>query len=633
MTFNGKIYSVIGVMPPGVYYPSGAEFWLEMPRAQEASTAGPEWVRALLELRPGDTQPRVKAQLDGMLDGFAAEYDGRRADFDFRLESLIPRGHPPRGATLFAGLISFTILLVACLNLANLMLARGLGRRRELAVRMALGAGRAAIVRHVLVEGAILTTLGGSWGVVLSVWGVKLAEGHMPAMIRQMGFTAPHLSWRVVAIGIAVTAATILISGAAPSLHALRANVADAMKDGGGGATGRPSRLYRLVVVAEIALALAVMIVAMVYVGEFGRDASFRFPYDAAHVLLGTVAPGKSCDSPASGDARSFWTHMTRRLRAVPGVRYAAAITTMYPRGQVVTSDQPGVPIERVLGRGMQLGYTVTTPDYFRVFGFSMIAGRDFEPGDADRGGVAIVNRELAKRLWPFTSPVGRLIKLGAASTADPWVRVVGVVGSVNTAGDSVNDDAPLLTVARPFGCMRATLAVRTGGPGAGPKVAGAVRNAVNAAVPGGGIVSEFRSPRADYDASLRIERTAMLAYLSCGLFALLLSAVGVYGVLNYAVGQRTREFAMRSALGAQSGHLIRIVARDAVEMVIGGTALGEVAALVVAVPMLRGSGSLAFAAALVAAEVVVICASLTACIAPVRRAMRADPVDLLRAT
>ncbi len=628
LTVSGRSYSVVGVMPPAVHYPSFGDVWMPMPKAQETSADG-SWVRALLVLKPGDTPARVKGQLDAMASQFALDYHADRADFDYRLESVVSPGHPPQGPALVAALVTALVLLVACLNLANLMLARGLGRRRELAVRMAIGASRAAIVRHVLVECGLIAILGGLWGILLSVWGVQLAEGHMPGMIRQLGFVTPHLSWRVLVIGIAVTGGTVLIAGLAPALNAARANVGDAMKDGGGSSTGRHSRLYGVVVVGEVAVALGVTIFSMIALVDYYRKATVHFSYDAEHVYDSAIQIGRRCDSSAAG--RNLWSDMARRLDAVPGVRAAALFTTNFPVQNAVTSDQPGIPEQRVLGRGLTLGYTVTTPDYFRVYNYPIVAGRDFQPGDADSGGVAIVNRALAKQMWPLMSPVGRLLKLGSSRSAAPWVRVIGVVGSREPGADSAGDDSPQLTVARPFSCSGATVAIRTAGTRR--DVGGAAYHVLRAATPPAGYVAEFRSSKEQYEAFLRNDRMTTLALVSCGLFALLLSAVGVYGVLSYAVGQRTREFAMRTALGARSPDLIRIVVRDALQMVLGGTALGGAVAVMIVAPNLRGSGSLSFAVALAGAEAVIVAASLAACIAPIRRAVRADPVDLLRST
>lgn len=625
LTYNGRTYSVIGVMPPSMHYPF-AGLWFAMPKANETSADGSPQGRALIRLRAGDTEARVKGQLDALAGEMATRYDGNRLDFDYRMDSLMPGKGRPSEYALLTAVVTALVLFVACLNLANLMLARGLARRRELAVRMALGANRGAIARHVLVECALLAGLGGAWGVLLSVWGVKLAEAHLPTAIRELGFHTPHVSWHVVGFGVLVTAATVLIAGLAPALHAARANVNDAMKDGGSSSTGRQSRLYRLVVVGEIAAALMVMIVAMFWVGLLHQESSFTFSYDAGRMLGGYVASRKVCDSSSAHE--QFWQDMTTRIAAMPGVRYAVATQTALPVHNIVTSDQPGTPIERPLGRGMSLGYTVTTAQYFRVYDFPIVAGRDFQPGDAMGPGVAIVNRELAAKLWPLMSPVGRLIKLGPAASNAPWVRVVGVVAPRTTAGDSTRDDTPLLTVARPLRCLSASLDVRTSGPPT--QVAAAVYHVVRVAVPPGAVVTEFRSPSAEYEAGLRVARLTTLLFVSLGAFALLLSAVGIFGVLNYAVRLRTREFAMRLALGARTPDILRIIVRDAMEMVLGGTAVGATASLVVGFEAFQDPHGFAVIA-LVAAEAVVIAVSLAACIGPVRQATRSDPVALLR--
>ncbi|MGH7670913.1 MAG: ABC transporter permease [Gemmatimonadaceae bacterium] len=629
LTFSGRTYSVIGVMAPAVNYPFNADLWLAMPRAQETSADGADWVHALVRLKPGDTRARVRTQLDAIAGQVALQYVADRSMFAYRLDPLVHgHGHPAAG-TMVAALVSILVLIVACLNLANLMLVRGLSRRRELAVRLALGSSRGAIMRHVFVEAGILSAIGGLWGVLLSVWGVKLAERHMPTMIRQLGFVTPHVSWRVVSVGVLVTAATMVIAGLAPAIHASRANVSDAMKDGGSASTGRRGRLYRLVVVAEIAVALVVMIGATFAMNTWRRESGVTFSYDAEHVVWADVRPRRSCDSLNA--RQQFWIDMTQRVAAVNGVRYAAAFATQFPLANRITSDQPGSPIQIVLGRGTSLGYTATTPDYFRVYGYPIVAGRDFEPGDGAGAGAAIVNRALAAKLWPFMSPVGRLLKLGPAASNAPWIKVVGVVGPQSTNPDSTDDGTPFLTVVRHLDCRSATVAARTTIPPT--RVSASVYHVVRAAVPSGGLVTEFRSPRVDYDEGLRMARLTTLMFVVFGAFAVLLSAMGVYGVLGYAVGQRHREFAMRTALGAQPPNIAHIVVREAMEMVLGGTALGAIGALIVAFSAFEGAHGFEGAVALVIAEVVVILASFAACIIPIRRAVCADPVELLRAT
>ncbi len=627
--FNGRTYSVIGVMPPAMHYPASADFWLAMPRARETSRDGADWVHALVRLKPGDTRSRILPQLGGIAGQIARQYSADPTMVAYRLDPLLPGHGRPDGGAIATAVISVLVLLVACLNLANLMLVRGLARRRELAVRLALGASRGAIMRHVFAEAGLLAVVGGLWGVLLSVWGVKLTESHMPTMIRQLGFVTPHVSWRVVAVGVVVTAATMIAAGLAPALHGSRANVSDAMKDGGGASTGRRGRVYRLVTVGEIAVALVVMIAATFALNVWRHDSHPIFPYDAEHVLSARVQPRRSCDS--LNGRQQFWLDMSHRVAAVGGVRYAAAFSTEFPMANQITSDQPGSPIQIVLGRGMSLGYTATTPDYFRVYGFPIVAGRDFEAGDAHGPGVAIVNRALAAKLWPFMSPVGRLLKLGPAASSAPWVEVVGVVGPEVADADSTWDGTPFLTVVRHLDCRAATVAARTTIPPA--RASGAVYRVVRAAVPAGGVVTEFRSPQAEYDEGLRVARLTTLLFVAFGAFAVLLSAVGVYGVLGYAVGQRLREFAMRTALGARTPDIAHIVVREAMEMVLGGTALGATGALIVAFPAFENAHGVEGAVALVVAEAVVVIASLTACIVPIRRAVRADPVELLRST
>ncbi len=629
LDFDGRTYSVIGVMPPAVYYPMAADFWLAMPRSEETSADGSALIRALVRLKPGDTPARVGSQLNALAGRIAAEHHSSRARFAYRLR-LLSEGHGhPAGSVIAAAVVSLLVLLVACLNLANLMLVRGLSRRREVAVRRALGASRAAIMRHVFAEAGVLATLGGGLGVLLSLWGVELATGHLPTTIRELGFVTPQVSWRVVLVGVLVTAATVIVAGLAPALNSAGTNVSAAMKDGSGSSTPRRAWAYRAVVAGEIAVALVVMIGATFAMEAWRRESLAVFPYDAAHVVSGGVILRKACHT-TTGPGR-FWEDMTQRVASVPGVTAAAAYMTAYSRGNVLTSDQPGIPLQTLAGANGSLGYTVATSGYFRTLGFPIVAGRDFQPGDAVGTGKAIVNRRLARELWPLVSPVGRLLKLGPVGSNAPWVEVVGVVGPARATPDSLFDGTPELTITRPLACQSATIAARLSvTPAVG---AMSVYHAVQAAIPAGSMVGDFRSPKEGYNEGLRVVRLSTVMSIVFGIFSVLLSAVGVYGVLGYAVGQRLREFAMRTALGARRPDIAGIVVREALEMVLGGTALGGTAALLIAYRVFQAAHGVEGAVALVVAEAVVVIASLAACIVPIRRATRADPVDLLRAT
>ena len=637
VSVNDVTYTVVGVMPPDAMNAVGGDVWVPLATAAGGGTDGLSMSEAIVRLNAGDTKVRVKGQLDALARRFAEDYRGESALFDYRIESVIPRGVKPGDLPMTFALVTWIMLVIACLNLANLMLARGLGRSREIAVRMAVGASGGAVIRYVFTECAVLATAGGLWGVLLSMWGVKLAEHHMPPQAAALRLTTPHLSWRMAAFGVAVTAATVLLAGLVPALRARRTNVNEAMKDGGGGSTGRPSRSYRYLVVGEIALALFVLV---------GTTSAFRLvrhmidhppSFADQHSLSAMAVPLAGTCKP--GDTLStFVADVAARARTVPGVELAAASATKRSVRSIVTSDQAGGdPVEAfalVRPGSTDPGYSLVTTDYFRLMGIPITAGRDFESGDIATG-AAIVNWRLAAKLWPFESPVGHLIKLGPAVSGAPWVRVVGVAGSrLRPPPDSAPDPTPDLSVVRRAGCMAATVTIRTTGDN--PATRGAFYHALRALVPVG-IVTEPRAPSDWYESNLATGRLYTMIFAAFGLFALALSTIGVYGVLNYAVGQRIREFATRIALGALMPDVFRIVMRDAVVMVLAGTGIGALFgmgfSILLASFAFNVRAPVADVWALVWAEGILMAVSIVACLGPARRAARADPLGIMRAT
>jgi putative ABC transport system permease protein len=633
LAFGGRTYRVIGVMGPDIRFPADADVWLAMPVEAAASVSTTARFQALVRLAPGETRAHADAALHGVAAQFAAAYASNHALFAFR---LLPLERKPRGAgdipdTTY--MITFLILLIACLNLANLLMARGLGRRREMAVRLALGASRWAIVRYVLTECTIIVVLGGAWGLLASLWGISFAQSRMPAKVAQLGFVAPRLSWHVLAFGLGVIGATVLVAGLIPAIRASRANVHDAMKDGGAGSTGRQSGLYRWLVIGEIAVALIMTVGGTSSLRLLARYSSVPFQFGSDDHLTASVTPSNATCREADSTSR-FADDMAMRVQVLPGVRFAAVDAKAIPQRDLVASDQSPEPIQLLIGENGVLGYDVVSPNYYQVNGVPIIAGRAFGAGDERSGGVAIVNQRTAAKLWPLQSPIGRLIRLGPARSDAPWIPVVGVSGvRYRSPTDStVVAEGPDLAVVRRIGCRRAELTVLARGND--PRTGIAVYHALRAAAPGA-LVTDVRSDKADFAAQLRWQGIVSALFVAFALFAIMLSTVGVYAILSYVVSLRLREFAMRRALGADAPEVRRLIGKQALEMVLMATGIGGVFAITLGILV----AAFVFrtrdidAIALTGAEAIVFAASLAACIGPVRQAMRADPVDLLRST
>lgn len=627
LVIAGVPHTVIGVMPATVNFPGGTDVWLSMPEDSVLAQNHVFAIEALLRLKPGITALRAKAQLDQLAARFAHQTGQKRSLFDYRVTSLKPEALPLRAFDFALGGVSLLVLLVACFNLANLMLARGLARGREIAVRKAVGANGAAIMRYVLAECGVLSVLGASWGIMLSLWGVSLTERFMPSQLAAFGFVAPHLSWRPVAFGIAATTATVFLIGLVPALRARRTDVNDAMKDGGSTSTGHAGRSYGALVITEVALSLVVLMAAGLLIRTAHWAATGKYwSYDVDHMLVANVAPDSA--SCVHGGAAMMLSEIAAHVSTVAGVRSVAASYWKRAPGGAVTSDAPGPTIWRNTP-----GYKIVSPGYSRTFGIGITEGRDFSPGDVVGPGVAIIDKVGAARLWPLQSPIGRMLKLGSASSNAPWVKIVGVTGSVN---DLAKPDAafaqPGVTVVMPSTCRGAVVYARVNGTDR--MTPAAIYHALVAALPGG-FVSTVRSPRTEYERTLQTRDLIAVLFSLIAVFSLALTTVGVYGVLSYTVGLRIREFAMRIALGAQTGDVFEIVWHDALVMILAGIAIGAFGALCFGY-LLRHNLPEQIAPtdviSLVGAEVVLLAAGLGACIAPVRRAMRADPVALLRA-
>lgn len=622
LTIGDETLPVIGVMPASMH---GPDLWRVMTSAAVQRSSA---LTALVRLRPGMTLAQVRAQLGALQAQMVKAYGEGPTPFRYRVDPVRPVPHGlPDYQTAMAG-AALLILLIACANLANLMLARGFTRKREVALRMALGANGRAVVRFVMAECAVLALIGGWLGVTMSVWGIDLLETRMPVQLLRVGFVA-HFSWRVVAFGVGATVATMLLFGLAPALRARRASVSDVLKDAAGTTTGRSRGLYSGLVVGEVALSLVVLMGSALMARAAYRVATYDFGVDASSVVSTMVSLPKHGKTPAGLDsAARFVSGVLARARSTAGVQIAATWTLSSPDGLFVTSDagdgRLSVPLR---------SYFVVSTGYFQAVGLGLKAGRLFEEGDLAGLGAAIVDEPTARRLWPGQSPLGHRIKLGAFQSKAAWVPVVGVVSHLTPMSvDPDAVDATEVYVARravnALG-LAPTLFARLdhNDPGA------AVR--LYRALSAGASITPIRSVMAGFRDEVNGRAFIAIVFGLFGLFALTLAAVGVYGVLSYSVGQRSREFAMRMALGAGRAEVVRMVMRDAAVMVLGGTAVGAVGALWAGKLLDHWLFNLnpMDAPSLIAAESVLVVVSLLACAAPAIRATRADPVELLRAT
>ncbi len=635
VTVGDETYPVVGVLPPELdatgFGDGRTLIWLPIPPALETQGDGGFWVESYVRTKAATSDTALERALAPIAQPFRDEYGTYGGNpFKYYVQSFLPS--PGRVTEIHEALAAaaFVVLLIACANVANLLVARVISRRRDIAVRMAVGASSRDIARFVVGEAAVLAVVGGAVGVLMSMWAMHYIEYQVGANVAALSGLTPRLSWRVLLFAIGVSAGTVMIVAWAAVLRARHTNVNDAMKSGAGGTTHRSGRLYRWLVVAELAMSLVVLMGAGLLLRAVSAVRGYDFGYDPNRVVFARVNnPWPAIKDSMMREAR--YHGVLAGVKAAQGVRAAAWMADKSPVGEILTSDVGGAEPKQEFMRS----FTVASPGLLSLMGVRVDRGRDFEPGDANTTGVAIVDDSTANALWPHMSPLGRVVKLGSESSAAPWVRVIGVARSVNLRFEHDPDLAGLPTIyvagAGLLGADR-QLVIRTD-RAEGAAMLGVLRY-LRTAIPGRDAM-HFQSWTQDFGNEVRERESVAFLFQAIGVFALLLSTIGIYGTLAYTGAQRTGEFAMRIALGATPREVWRLVVREALLLVLGGTAVGGFVAMLTATTIRRllYSVSPVDATALVAAEAILVTVSLAAAMGPAIRASRADPVELLRAT
>ena len=629
-------YNVIGVMPRGMHFPAN-DVWLPPGKLVGDSLLKPLGPYALVELRPGVTQETAQTELEVVADGLNAAV-APRIPTGFRLLAFTSRSG--MRSLVRAGSVMLlavgTVLLIACANLGTMLLARGMARRREIAIRIALGATRRVIAEQVLAECAIIVGTGIVLGGVLALWAVYLLPHFMTPYVPNLGDLAPIPSWRVFLFAVGIAAATVALAGALPALRAAAIDPSEPIKDGSG-ATGRVRDRYNPLIIVEVALSTSLLMTAAMFIIMVSRLVGFDFSYAAKQLQVASLNV-RTHDMPSDTAAELFYDDLVARARTLSGVRNAATARTEKPDGPIVLSEQ-GVNGPRWMNLS---GYRAVSPSYLSTLGIPIVDGRDFQAGD--RGietGVVIVDDSAARRLWPdLASPVGRMIKLGKSESKRPWLRVVGVARSAELLPRRDVDLPPEPQIYVVYGHDRdrtRDLVVRGDGEGGaeGQAALGVrIRHQIEATAPA------LRAPIVrrwleGYDNTRQSTGFLASIFTAFGGFGLILCGVGLYGVLAYTVSRRLRELATRIALGAQSRDVAQLVLYDATVTVLAGIGIGAFLALAAALPFADGMFKLRYelAFALVGAEAMLLGVAVLACLGPVRQAIRANPVEILRAS
>jgi predicted permease len=634
-------YVIIGVMPPQSGFQLGFDeaVFIPDPTPETAGAAVP-----LIRIAGGSLNTGlVQSQLNALARRWTQLYrQPTERPFVWRLRSLRPDPlalHDENRAMIGAAIC---VLLIACANVAALMLARGMVRRRDYALRLALGASRAEIGREVIVEVAVLAIVGCVAGGLIASWAVGLITRATPAQLHWQGFAQPQWSIRVLALSALAVLVSIAIAGGFPAWQASRTDPMGTLKESGGGTTGRAGTRFRWLVMAELALAMTLVMGASLMVKSARLMATYDFGYDARTLIKADVSLPRFYfngnrltfykDTLADSSKARLNTEILARLKALPGVRSVAKLGGCGLKKNVVTSDRT---VEGGAAAYVPGGCMFASAGLFATLGIPMTDGRDFIEGD-DASGAVVLSARTARKLFPHDRAVGRTLKIGDLASDAPWLPIVGVVSDRDLGFNPFPELGPDTTAQ-----VYAMLASTRGSLGEviirpQPRATGvelAVWKALRVTVPPHSIwhVAPWVE---SYQEGVRNERFLSLLFVLLGFASLLLGAAGLFSVISYIAGQRSREFAVRIALGASRPNILRLVMREALTMALGGTAVGAGLGMWAGFLLWKQMWGVypVDAGALIAGETTLLLVTMLACLVPALRATRANPVDVLRA-
>ncbi len=637
---NGETTEVVGVMPEGFAFPFDEEIWVP----HHIDVASLQWgdgrsVVVFGRLIEGATIDAARVELAAIAQRQAGAYPENNENVEFVIRPFEERFMPPEiRAVLWVMLAAtFGVLLIACVNVANLLLARATMRSKEVAVRTALGASRARVVRQMMIESLVLASAGGLLGVLLAIWGLNVYN-NVIAGIEKPYWIDPRIDVPMVVFAIAVTAVAAVAAGMLPALRATGVKIGDALSDEARGSSSlKLGRFSSLLVVTEIAVSAGLLVGAGFMVRSIVNLQNTDLGFDTENVLTGRVGLFET-EYPTLESRSQFYERLKQRLAEEPGV-LSAALGTNLPglgTGQFFIAVEGATyptdadyPIANT---------TAVTEDYFSTFGVEFLRGRDFGPLDLTEDGqkVAIVNQSFVDRHLPGGQALGRRVRLGNSGSERPWRTVVGVVPDMHVGGGTggIGDDLVIperLFVPRgALGASFMSFAIRTQGP---PEaMASTVRALVAELDPNLPVYDLYSLDRAISEATWAFGLFGGL-FAIFGAAALLLAAVGLYGVMAFSVAQRRQEMGIRMALGADRGSILRLVLGKGGKQLVFGITVGLLLGAAMVRPMQFILYGVEVGDPLVYVSIVVTLglAGLIACLLPARAATRTDPMVTMR--
>jgi len=631
LLLNNRPRVVIGVMPKGFQFPEVAEAWGPLALNTKLWTRTDHGLLSIARLKQGVTLEQAQAEMIQIASNIEAQNPVTNEGLSVSLASLRAGlvGDYKKALLILLGVVAF-VLLIACVNVANLLLARGAARQKEIAIRAALGANRKRIFRQLLTESLLLGLISGALGLMLALWGMDLLLTAIPIDIPfWMKF---DLDGRVLGFTAACSLLTGFVFGTAPALEASNPDLNETLKEGGrSGAGGGRHRLRSLLVVAEIALSLVLLVGAGLMMRSFMSLQQVNAGFNPDSVLTAYIAlPGAKYRPPEKRAA--FFSQLLESVRAIPGVQHAGSNSGLplggNNWGRSLTVE--GYPVLSV-GEAPAINHCVISPDYFAAMGIPILKGRDFDERDTrEAQKVTIIDERLAREYWPNEDPIGKRIRFGPPEDNEPWHTIVGVVREVKH--DRL-DASTRMSVYLPFAQMPiggSSLAIRSAGRP--ENITGAVRAQLRELDPDLPL-TQVRPMTEVVARSVWQPRLYTALFGVFAAVALILATVGIYGVMSYAVTQRTREIGLRMALGAQKQDVLKLVVGHGVLI----TAIGIGAGLAAAIGLTRLMSSLLFGVSatdpitFAAVSVVLAGVALGACFVPAMRAAKVDPMVALR--
>ena len=638
VSLNSRSYTIVGVMgpdfralPSSLVSPEG-QFYRPVAEAYNDKQRDERHLRAIARLKPGVTVEQAKSELNVIAQRIEREHPTTNKDQGANVVSLAEDtvGRVSRTLWLVFGAVIF-VLLVACANVANLLLARATGRYKEITIRAAIGANRAQLARQLLTESMLLALVGGVLGLLLAMWGIGIVE-ELGEKINPM-FRDINIDPLCVVFTFGLSVLTGLFFGIAPALQLSKPNLAESLKEGGrsaGGLAGR-NRFRGGLVVAEIAMTLVLLVCAGLLVRTVIRLRNVDIGFNPHNVLAMNIGL-PAARYPKPENVVSFYKEITERIAALPGVK-AAGITSVLPLSD--NFDGRGLSVEdhpETLTDLITVDLYVTTAGYLRAMEIPILEGRAINEQDTTESNpVALINRAMANELWPNQNPIGKRIKLPGSERAPlPWRTIVGVVSDVAQYGLDKKAPMQMYLPHSQFPTTFDTIVVKTENDAAA--MTNAVRGQILAVDKDQAVYNITTLDQLQSEAVL-LRRLFMVLLVTFAVIGLILAAIGIYGVMSYAVTQRTQEIGIRMALGAQAADVLRLVVGNGMALALLGVAIG----LVSAFALTRLMETVLFgvtttdAATYAVVAFGLIAVALVACYIPARRATKVDPLVALR--